>query len=79
MQSLNGFGDVIVALAHTLITADLGVLALALLHQSLQLCVIALRDSLRLHLDNQVAAGAANALPDVDDSLFQSADAQALV
>lgn len=52
-RRLDSAGNVVVAAAHTLVTADLGVLALPLLHQCLQLRVIALRDRLGLHLDDE--------------------------
>lgn len=49
---LDSLGNVVVTVAHTLVAADLGVLALALLHKSLQLSIIAFCDGLGLHLDN---------------------------
>lgn len=78
-ERLDGIRDVVIALADTLVTADLGVLTLPLLHERLELGVIALGDGLGLHLDGQVAAGGLDALSDVDDGLLQSADTQALV
>lgn len=68
--SLDRLGDVVVALADALVAADLGVLTLALLHKSLQLCVIRLGNRLGRHLDNEVAAGRLDARPDVDDGLL---------
>jgi len=68
--SLDRLGDVVVALADALIAANLGVLTLALLHQSLELCIIRLGNRLGRHLDDKVAAGRLDARPYVDDGLL---------
>lgn len=73
-ERLDGFGDIIVALADTLVTANLGVLAFPLLHKRLELGVIRLCDGLGLHLDGQLAAGGLDVLPDLHDRLFQHLD-----
>jgi len=49
---LDRLGDVIVRLADTLVTADLGVLTLTLLHEGLELSIIRLGNGLGLHLDD---------------------------
>lgn len=64
---LNGAGDVVITLAHALIAANLGVLTLLLLHEGLQLSVVAFRDGLRLHFDGEVAAGALDTFSDALD------------
>lgn len=66
MITLNGLRNIVVALAETLVAADLGILALALLHKSLELGVIGLSDCLGLHLHDQVAARRLDAGADVD-------------
>lgn len=76
---LNGLRNVVVAFTDALVSADLGVLALSLLHQCLQLGIIRVRDSLRLHLDVQLTTGSLDALADVDDGLLQSCDTEVLV
>ena len=78
-RRLDGVGDVLVAVAHTLIAADFGVLALALLHQGLELGVIALGDSLGLHLDCQVAACRFNAVADLDNGILQAGNTDSLI
>ncbi|KAI6751536.1 hypothetical protein HG531_006232 [Fusarium graminearum] len=71
--------DVLVAVAHTLVTADLGILALTLLHQGLKLSIITLSDSLWLHLDCQVSACSFDAGSDIDNSLLQASDSKRLI
>ena len=70
MRTLNGLRNVVVALAETLVTADLGILALALLHEGLELGVIGLGDRLGLHLHDQVASRRLDAGADVDDGFL---------
>lgn len=76
---LDSIGDVLVAVAHTLVTTDFGVLAFALLHESLKLGVIALGNGLGLHSHCEVATGFLNVLLDPHDSLLQALDAEVLV
>lgn len=76
---LDGFRNVLVAVAHTLVTADLGILTLTLLHQGLKLSIIALGDGLGLHLDRQMTTSSLNAGSDIDNSLSQASDANSLV
>lgn len=71
--------DVVIALADTLVAADFGVLALALLHQRLELRIIRLSDRLGRHLDDEVTAGRFDACPDVDDGLFKPRNTGVLV
>lgn len=71
--------DVIVALALAFITADFLVLTLSLLHESLELGVIALSDGLRLHLDCQVAVGCLDGCADIDNGLLKTSNAFGLV
>ena len=76
---LNGIRDVVVALAHTLISADLGILTLPLLHKCLQLSVVALSNSLGLHLDRQVATGSLNVFANVHNGLLQALNTNRLI
>lgn len=76
---LDGLGDVLVAVTHALIAADFGVLALTLLHERLELGIVALGDGLGLHLNDQAAAGTLDALLNLDDGFFQAADTQVFV
>lgn len=79
MRRLDCLRDVVVTVADTLVTANFSVLTLSLLHQCLQLGVIALRNGLGLHLDGKVATGSLNGSPDVDDGLFQTSDTLGLI
>lgn len=79
MRRLDRLRDVVVTVADTLVAANFSVLALSLLHQCLQLGVVALRDGLGLHLDGEVATGSFNGGPDVDNGLLQTSDALRLV
>lgn len=72
-------GDVLVALADALVTADLGVLPFPLFHERQQLRIVALRDRLGLHLDVQLPAGLFNGGPDLDDGLLEPLNAVVLV
>lgn len=74
-----GSWDALVGFAETLITADLGVLPLALLHKCLELSIVGLGNSLGLHLDAELAAGALDARPDVHDGLLEECDTHTLV
>lgn len=76
---LHCLGNVVIALAHALVAADLGVLALPLLHEGLQQGVIALGDGLGLHLDRQVATGTLDVFANIDNGFFQALDANRLV
>lgn len=71
--------DIVVAFANALVSADFGILALPLLHQSLQLSIVGVRDRLRLHLHHQLSAGALNARADFPNSCLQRRDSVALV
>lgn len=71
-------GDAFVGLAHALVAADFSILPLALLHEGLELGVVALRDRLGLHLDGELTTGALDARADVDDGLLKPRDAHCL-
>jgi hypothetical protein len=75
-SSLKG---ILIALAHTLISADLLVLSCALLHKCLQLCIIVLCDSLWLHLDNTASSIRLNILADVDNGCLESSNSEVLL
>lgn len=79
MRRLDCLRDVVVTVADTLVAANFSVLTLSLLHQSLQLSVIALGDGLGLHLDGEVTTGSLNGGTDVDNGLLQASDALRLV
>ena len=72
-------GDALVRFTDTLITADLGVLPLTLLHKCLELGIIGLGDGLGLHFDVELAACALDARSDVDDGLLERCDTRTLV
>lgn len=76
---LNSVGNIVIAFTYALVTADFSVLALSLLHQSLQLSVIALRNSLGLHLDGQVATSSLDVLANVHNGLLQTRNTERLV
>ena len=73
------FGDVIVALAQTFISADFGILAFTLLHEGLELGIVGFCNSLGLHLHHQMSAGILNACPYVNNGLFKTRNACILV
>lgn len=75
----DGLWDIIIALTKTLVSADLGVLALALLHKRLQLGIVRFSDSLGLHLHHQLTTRGLDARPDVNNGLLESRDACTLV
>ena len=79
VNPLNRRRDVFITLAETLITADLGILPLALLHERLELSIVRLGNRLRLHLDDQLTTRLLDARPNVDNGLLQSCNAKALV
>ena len=69
----------LVARALVLVTADLLVLTLALLHERSQLRIVILCDRLGRHLDLAVTARVRNVLLDVEDGLFEACDTCVLV
>ena len=69
----------LVARALILVTADLLVLTLALLHERCKLSIIVLGNGTGCHLDLAVTASFCDARLDVFDSLLESGDTGALV
>lgn len=78
-SALDGLGDIIVGLADALVTADLGVLTLTLLHESLELSIIRLGDGLGLHLDHKVPTSSLDAGLHVLDGLLKAGNTGVLV
>lgn len=76
---LHRLRNVVVTLAHALITANLGIFALLLLHEGLELGIITLGNGLGLHLDRQIAAGGLNGFANVDNGLLQALNTNSLV
>jgi hypothetical protein len=72
-------GDVVVALADTLITTDFSVLTLTLLHECLKLSIITLGNGLGLHLDTEAASSSLDALADIENCLLKAFDTDVLV
>lgn len=69
----------LIARALILITTDLLVLALALLHKCCKLGIVVLRDSPRSHLDLAVTSSLGDVRGDVEDSLLEAGNALVLV
>jgi hypothetical protein len=79
-RSRVGLGNAaLIACALVLVATDLLVLALALLHERRQLCIVVLGDRLGCHLDLAVTAGLCYALLDVCDGLLKALYAKILV
>lgn len=82
-SSIRLFGGIsnlaLVARAVVLVTADLLVLALALLHERSQLGIVVLCDGSGRHLDLAVAARLGDVLLDIDNGLFEACDTGRLV
>lgn len=70
---------VVVAFADTLVSADFGIFAFPLLHEGLQLGIVGVRNSLRIHLDDEVTASLLDAGSNVHNGLLQPGDTGVLV
>lgn len=79
-NSLIGLGNAtLIARAIVVVTTDLLILALALLHECSQLSIVVLSDSPGSHLDLAVTARFCDVLLDVNNSLFEACDTGVLV
>lgn len=70
---------VVVAFADTLVSADFGVFPFPLLHKGLQLGIVGVRNSLRIHFDDELTASLLDASSDVHNGFLQPGDTGVLV